>query len=366
MTALRVGLVGFGWVNREVWLPRLLRRGDCEVVAVHDPALAGSPSGLPRPVAVATGLPDLLARGLNLVVVAVPNHLHEPIAGAVLDSGTTALVEKPVCLTPQQLERLVRRAVTAGTGLQVSRPARHREDVRRVRALARELCTGPLRIRAEWLRSAGIPRPGSWFTSRAQAGGGALLDLGSHLAEAVQPMLAAGAPSALTARLVESGAEAPGGYAGWRGDMAGAVGTIDVEVEGEFHATWADGSSLFLRAAWVSDVPHDITRIEVQGTGRDGAPCRIRLVTTFGFSPHRVARPILRVEVAGRVTERPTTTTLGLEYDAQLDAAIELACGRAPWQAELRETAHVVALLDEAYVAAGRPLTAETAGASAC
>ncbi|WP_405554683.1 Gfo/Idh/MocA family oxidoreductase [Streptomyces canus] len=357
-TDLRVGLVGFGWVNREVWFPRLLQHRNCQVVAVCDPAFTGQRPDPLDGVAVVDRPAALVEHDLDFAVVATPNHLHEEAAGHVLDAGVAALVEKPLCLSSAELKRLTRRAVAGGSTLQVSRVSARRRDVLALRSLVRRMSVGPVQVRAEWLRSAGVPRPGSWFTRRAEAGGGALLDLGWHLAEATAGMLPGSRPVELTAHLSGTSSEAVEAGAKWRADEGG-TGPIDVETDGELRAVYPDGSSLSLRAAWVSDTPVDTTRISVRGTDAEGAPYRAELLTTFGFSPHRVTCPVLRVERAGQHHEWHAGTVPGQEYDDQLEAAVAMVRRRAPWRTELLGTASVMALFEEAYRVAGRPLLPE-------
>ncbi|CAM5445194.1 Gfo/Idh/MocA family oxidoreductase [Streptomyces californicus] len=297
----RTALVGFGWINAQVWLPRLLARPEFEVGrgvrpgahrplrGPHRPGAGGAgPSdgaaGLP-PDLIADRLEDLLARDLDLAVVGTPNHLHEQTAGAVLDAGVAALIEKPLCLSTEELRRLDARSWRTGAPFQISRPSARRLDVDRLRSLVRQWCVGPVRINAEWLRSSGVPRPGSWFTRRDQAGGGALLDLGWRLAEVTQGLLPDPRRTSLDARLLPPDDVSAHRGAGWRGDSPAPGGgkeggVFDVEADGSLRARYRDGSALSLRAAWATDVEVDTTRIEVHGTGADGEECHLELVTT--------------------------------------------------------------------------------------
>lgn len=388
----RTALIGFGWINAQVWLPRLLAHRNFEVVGVYDPALTarsraltgpgaggtaeppGGAAGLP-PDLIADRLEDLLARDLDLAVVGTPNHLHEQTAGAVLDAGVAALIEKPLCLSTEELRRLNARSWETGAPFQISRPSARRLDVDRLRSLVRRRCVGPVRVNAEWLRSSGVPRPGSWFTRRDQAGGGALLDLGWHLAEVAQGLLPDSRRTSLNAQLLPPDAELTRSGADWRGDGpapgAGPEGGVfDVEADGSLQARYRDGSALTLRAAWATDVEVDTTRIEVHGTGVDGEAYHLELVTTFGFSPHRVTHPVLRVRRGDRSSEWPVETVPGKEYDAQLDATLAMLRRNLPWRAELQGSAQVLSLLEDAYRAAGRPLVsdvpARSAGAVPC
>ncbi|ANN17137.1 hypothetical protein SD37_16805 [Amycolatopsis orientalis] len=340
---IRVGLLGYGWGNRTVWAPRLQAHPRTTVAAVYDPA---APPGTGR---LCGSLGEFFANGLDLVVVGTPNRTHVELACAALDRRIPVVVEKPLCLGEDELQMLSARARERETGVLVSRCAIRRPDVRR---LAASLPAGPLSVEASWLRADGTPRPGSWFTSRAEAGGGALLDLGWHLADAALGLLGYPRPVAVEAELTGAGTTPPPA-AGWRADPVSGPGVVDVELDGTLRARFEGGSELVLRAAWRSESTVDATRLAVAQGDRGW-----ELTTTFGFSPNRVTGPELVLSTVEGVERIPVPHEIGAEYDAQLAAMVDFADARLDWAAELEETAAVVALLDAAYRAADRPLAA--------
>jgi oxidoreductase len=339
--ALRVGLLGYGWVNRTVWSPRVHEHPRLKLVAVHDPEAGGLPAAM--------SWSEFLAARADVVVVGTPNHTHASLASAVLEHGIPVVVEKPLCLNRAEFDLLSERAI--GVGLLVSRAALRRDDVRRL-AAARP--AGPLTVDASWLRAGGVPRPGSWFTGRATAGGGALLDLGWHLADVALELLGRPQLREVAARLRAASSEpgpGRGSAAAWRHDRCGP-GPVDVEVDGTLHARFADGGQLVLRAAWASEISTDRTRFVVEGDGR-----RQVLTGTFGFSPNRVSEPTLIEWSAESYRRIPLPDRVGREYDAQADAIVAFAEGNVDWEAELAESAGVLDLLEAAYRASGRPMT---------
>jgi oxidoreductase len=358
MRRIRVGFVGFGWVGRSVWLPRLERHPQCDVVAVHDPYVPGPQDlGLPGGVR-AESLRQLADEGLDLAIVAPPNHLHAEAAGTLLAAGVPVVVEKPLCLSSAELTGLVRHSRDGGVGFQVSRPAPRRRDIERLTRLAADLLVGPVKVHATWLRRRGVPRPGSWYTRRAEAGGGALLDLGWHLADVAAGLLGEAALQRISAVLA-TGAGASARAAAWRRDTPAAPPrdiAVDVETDGELRAHFVNGSALYLRAAWASEVTVDTTRISVSGLTGDGRDAAVTLETTFGFSPHRVALPSIEVRAGDRIDRLPAAASVGDEYDRQVEAAVALVGRGETDSAELRRGAWVLGLLESAYREAGRPL----------
>ncbi|WP_309500763.1 Gfo/Idh/MocA family protein, partial [Streptomyces shenzhenensis] len=178
---LRTAVLGAGWVSRTVWVPLLEAHPAFEVTALVDADPAAARALVPpgRDVVVGTGPDDLLGLPLDLAVVALPNHLHVPVARTLLGRGVPVFVEKPVCRTAAEARSLAE-AARGGAGVYAGSAARHRADVQALAALLPSL--GDLRaLGLDWTRASGIPQRDGWFTDRRLAGGGALLDLGWHL-----------------------------------------------------------------------------------------------------------------------------------------------------------------------------------------
>ncbi|NSC22029.1 gfo/Idh/MocA family oxidoreductase [Streptomyces albus subsp. chlorinus] len=117
---LRAGLVGLGAMGRNH--ARILASLDgVEFVGAVDPA--GDPHGslhaLPG-VPVLHEVADLLALGVDYVVVACPTALHEEVGLQLAAHGVCALIEKPLAHSAEAARRLVRafeeRGLVAGVG----------------------------------------------------------------------------------------------------------------------------------------------------------------------------------------------------------------------------------------------------------
>lgn len=113
---LRAGTVGLGAMGRN-HLRVLGQLEGVELVAAVDPAFAGGEAG---GVPVLETLDDLLARGVDYVVVAAPTGMHEEIGLKLAEAGVAALIEKPLAHTVEAAERLVEafesRGLVAGVG----------------------------------------------------------------------------------------------------------------------------------------------------------------------------------------------------------------------------------------------------------
>src|SRR5690606_796721 len=180
--ALRIGIVGTGFVGRAVHLPAWASVPGAHVVAVCDADPVARDlvaSRLAPGVRLVADYRDLLASGVDAVSICTPNLLHAPIALEALRAGAHVFVEKPLAVAPADIRALGAEAEARGRVLAVRHQLRFTAGAEAARARAREL--GPIRrIRARALRRDRIPTtPG--LTDAAQAGGGAALDLGVHV-----------------------------------------------------------------------------------------------------------------------------------------------------------------------------------------
>jgi predicted dehydrogenase len=194
---VRIGVVGAGAIAQLAHLPVLAKMRGAQLVALCD-------NDRPKARALAdrfsvpdvyTDIEDLLEQdALDAVVIATPNHLHEPHALSALASGKHVLCERPLALYSRGVERILSAATRADRVVAVANNHRYRTDVQ---TLARFINGGELGrivgVRAGAFR--GKRPPDGWRFRRAEAGGGAflehgvpLLDLALWLAENPDPI----------------------------------------------------------------------------------------------------------------------------------------------------------------------------------
>ena len=159
------------------------------ITAVHGMAVAAQPSS--RVVAVASRRPETararvqqvggtpvtyeeLPAGADIVVVATPPARHAVDALRAMAAGATVVVEKPLCATLDDADRLVR-VVEAGGVLVYAENLLFAEPVSRMLAEVARL--GPIRhLSARAVQ----PRPTWGDFTRRHWGGGVFFDLGVH------------------------------------------------------------------------------------------------------------------------------------------------------------------------------------------
>ncbi|MFF5077638.1 Gfo/Idh/MocA family protein [Actinoplanes sp. NPDC000266] len=347
---IRAVLVGFGWSGREIWLPRLMASGDYEVVAAVDPGPAQRAA-----FTAATGRPavaDIDALGgadADLALVASPNHLHATIARRLLGRGLATFVEKPACLSTAEADVLAEAERAGGVPLLAGSACSYRADVRALTRLAREL--GRLRhVELVWKRARGVPRSQGWFTSRAEAGGGVLFDLGWHLLDVLEAVAGPQTFDQVTASLSHDHVDDPRWTAAWRHDQPPPELAADVEDTVHGFLVGGGGLSVGLHASWAAhSAVHDVTEIRVEGS--EGSAT---LRTTFGFSPDREKQPRLSVVRWGRTEEVAfPAEPIGTEYTRQLDDLRGRLMARRSSAAGVRR---IIGAIEALYTASAAPL----------
>ena len=133
--------------------------------------------------AVEAARPD----GIDAVAIVTPNHLHGPIAEAFLAQGIHVICDKPMTATLAQAEALMAVAETSTASFFLTHNYTGYPMIRQARQMVADGALGDLRIvqadyLQDWLSEAPAPenKQAAWRTDPAQAGGGAIGDIGTH------------------------------------------------------------------------------------------------------------------------------------------------------------------------------------------
>lgn len=180
---VRIGVIGAGAIAQLAHLPVLSKMRGAELVALCD-------NDRPKARALAdrfgvrdtfTDIEDLLELDeLDAVVVATPNHLHEPHVLSALAAKVHVLCERPLALGARGVERILTASQRADRKVLVANNHRFRTDVQGLDRFVRggelgkltSIRAGDYRLRRE---------ADGWRHRRAESGGGAFLDLGVAL-----------------------------------------------------------------------------------------------------------------------------------------------------------------------------------------
>ena len=131
--------------------------------------------------------------GIEAVAIVTPNHMHAPAAKAFLEAGINVACDKPLCLTPEQADELVKLAADKGLLFMVTYTYIGHVTAKYARELVKSGELGKIRtIMGEypqaWLAYEGEwgGKQGEWRTNPEHSGGtNCLGDLGTHIENTV-------------------------------------------------------------------------------------------------------------------------------------------------------------------------------------
>lgn len=234
-----VAMIGTGSFARSVLLPAL------RAAEGWAPRTLVSATGVTaRDAAARFGFPsastdaDAVAADptVGAVVVATRHDLHARLAAKMLLAGKDVLVEKPLALTPEELQEVAEAAVKSGRRLQVGFNRRFAPLTREMRAFLAG-ATGPTAVHIR-VRADSIPAD-HWLRDPVQ-GGGRVLGEACHFVDLAQHLVAS-PPVAVSA--------------------VGAGAGVDAEDHFQAILRFADGSTASL--AYVQAGPEDLPKERV-------------------------------------------------------------------------------------------------------
>ncbi|MFE7168432.1 Gfo/Idh/MocA family protein [Streptomyces sp. NPDC057616] len=152
MTDLRLGVLGFGLRGS---LARVAHRpgggARVTVVADHDPACRERAAERIEGVRTVDDHRKVIEDpDVDAVLVLTPDHTHADLACAALRAGKAVFVEKPLDITVERCDRILRTARETGTRLYVGHNMRHMPVIRRMREIIERGDIGT--VKTVWVR----------------------------------------------------------------------------------------------------------------------------------------------------------------------------------------------------------------------
>lgn len=176
---VRIGLVGYGFGARYFHAPLIASASGCELTAVVTRS-AQRRAEVSREHPEAECVDDLTALpalGVRAVSISTPAATHAPLALEALALGLAVCVDKPFAMDPAEAESVLGEARRRNLALTVYQNRRWDSDFLTVRGLVEGGRLGRVhRVESRFERFTPDTGPGA-------AGGGTILDFGSHLAD---------------------------------------------------------------------------------------------------------------------------------------------------------------------------------------
>ncbi|TYP72449.1 Gfo/Idh/MocA family protein [Paenibacillus methanolicus] len=179
---IKVGIIGLGSIS-ELHLQAYRRIEGVQLVAACDlnGTRAEEKAGKYGIGKVYTDYRELLADSeVDAVSICTWNNSHAEISIAALRAGKHVLVEKPLCRTVEEAERIEEAVRESGKTLQVGFVRRYDANAQLVKQFIDNGDVGGIYYaKASFIRRLG--NPGGWFADPERSGGGPLIDLGVHI-----------------------------------------------------------------------------------------------------------------------------------------------------------------------------------------
>jgi predicted dehydrogenase len=272
MKTYNVGIVGCGGISRWAHYPFYKNDKRVKVVAVCD-IIKERAEGFVRDcypeAAVYTDYRDLVAReDIDCVDICTPNYRHSEIAVAAFAHGKNVFSEKPDAVSPEKAIAMKEAAEKAGKLLMVMRNNRFADASAYMKKYIEAGRMGEIYAgRCAWQRRRGIPGKGGWFTTKAQSGGGPLIDLGVHMIDLAVWLMGNPRPVAVSGNTFCKFAnnDVSDSVNSNFGDKK-AGGTFDVEDLAMGMIRFDNGAVLQIEFSWASNVKEEHRFVELRGT----------------------------------------------------------------------------------------------------
>ena len=272
MKKLRIGIIGNGGIAKWAHIPAYKNMDNVEIIAVCDileerakeasEMLGGKP-------AVFTDYKELLkAEGLDAVDICTPNYLHSIIAVDALHAGLHVFCEKPDAVSVEEALKMGQAAKETGKTLMVMRNNRFHTASQYLKKYIADGKAGEIYAgRCGWQRRRGIPGKGGWFTTKAQSGGGPLIDLGVHMIDLAIWLMGSPKPVTVTGSTYCKFADSDTSDS-VNSDFGDKVsdGTFDVEDLAMGTIRFDNGAQLQIEFSWASNIKQENRFVELRGT----------------------------------------------------------------------------------------------------
>ncbi|MCX7688864.1 MAG: Gfo/Idh/MocA family oxidoreductase [Fimbriimonadales bacterium] len=185
MQTVRFGVVGLGGMG--LGHCRFLKEivPETELVAVCDKHIdraqqAGEQFGVPH----FTSHEEMFRSGLlDAIIIATPHYDHAPVAVSAFEHGLHVLVEKPLCVSVSDGDRMLEAARQSGKKFAIGYQHRFRPEVQAARRLIEGGVLGEVRrtlLITAWYRTQAYYDSGGWRATWAGEGGGVLINQAPH------------------------------------------------------------------------------------------------------------------------------------------------------------------------------------------
>ena len=273
MKKLRLALIGIGGMGSghlacHATNPRVELVALCDIIESR--AINGVKKYNLEGTKVYTDFKEMIDKEeLDAVDIATPNYLHSIIAVYAMEHGCHVFSEKPDAINAAEQLKMKEASEKYGKVLMVMRNNRYYENSQYLKKfIDAGGCGESYCGRCGWIRRRGIPGKGGWFTTKAQSGGGPLIDLGVHMIDLSIWLMGNPKPVSVSGctynKFADNTAEADSEHSKF-GD-ANDEGTFDVEDLAMGFIRFENGACLQIEFSWASNIKEECRFVELRGT----------------------------------------------------------------------------------------------------
>ena len=268
---LKIAMIGAGGIAKSMHAPAYEKMKNVEIIGVCDiieerAKFLADRLGAPF---YCTDYHDILKlEGLDAVDICTPNYLHSIIAVDALNAGINVFCEKPDAVSVSEAAKMKEAAEKNNKVLMVMRNNRYMEVSSHLKKYIEDGRMGEIyAARCGWQRRRGVPGKGGWFTTKAQSGGGPLIDLGVHMIDLAIWLMGNPTPVAVSGCTYSkfSGNDVSDSANSAFGDK-NAAGTFDVEDLAMGFIRFDNGACMQIEFSWASNIETEQRFVELRGT----------------------------------------------------------------------------------------------------
>ena len=273
MSKLRIGLIGIGGICKGAHISAYLKMTEqVEIVALCDIRVDRAEYAKETWFNDADVYEDyrelLKDETIDAVDICTPNYKHAEIAVAALNAGKHVMCEKPDAVSVEAVLDMQKAAKDNNKTLMVMRNNRFTDASAYAKKYINAGKMGDIYCgRCGWIRRRGIPGKGGWFTTKAESGGGPLIDLGVHMIDLAIYLMGNPTPVAVSGSTYCKFANSKGNDSEHSkfGD-ANSKGTFDVEDLAMGMIKFDNGATLQIEFSWASNIGMETRFVELRGT----------------------------------------------------------------------------------------------------
>lgn len=283
---IHIGFVGCGWITDIAHIPAFQKVDDVCIHSVFDFDQVKADT-IKSKYGIKNAFYDydaFLDSDLDAVVICSPNFTHADYAVKALNKKKHVMCEKPVAINMEEMERVVKAARCNDRLFIPAYVNRFREDVSTMLHAIEKYRLGTVkRVEGKWLRRFGVPRPGTWFTSKKLSGGGVLIDLGPHIIDICLELLKSKNIKDYSLEVYKNYLNAENISAAWFETTDCRELDIDVEDGIKAQLLFEEDLTMDVELSWLAPVENDFTSIHIECESGS-----ITLKTLFGFSKNKL------------------------------------------------------------------------------